>query len=249
MCVLPGIFSHGGYPIEQLKKVNTDDKINGGAFLVARKLFDSELWLEKPSSWKVIWIYIFGKVNHKVKGKFQRGEGYFNFSQEIKSIGIDITPDKIKSFCQWARATSMIDTRRTTRGMIIKVNKYGSYQCLDNYSNTNKTTSKPRENHERTTMINKNDKNVKNEKNIYIPVRDIVELYNSTCQTLPKVSLKLPLSDLRKKAVVSRWHKFAKLKDKQGIEYGIRAFEELFTLAQLVNSHQLILKMFKEKLC
>lgn len=143
-----------------------EEKIDGGAFLVARKLFDSELWLGKPSGWKVIWIYILGKVNHKNNKRLKRGEGYFNFSQEHKFIGIDITTDKIKSFLQWARVTSMVDTMRTTRGMIIKVNKYDPYQKLDNYVTTAITTSKPQENHERTTMINKNDKNDKNEKNL-----------------------------------------------------------------------------------
>ena len=145
------------------------DKIKGGAFQVARKLFESDLWNEKPLSWKIIWIYILGNVNHKKKGKFQRGEGYFNFSKDARQIGKEITSDMIKSFCQYARATSMIDTTRTTRGMIIKVMNYDRYQRLHNYKyderNTTPTTSQPRENHERNTMINKNDNNDKNEKN------------------------------------------------------------------------------------
>ena len=74
----------------------------------------------------------------------------------------------VKSFCQYARTTSMIDTKRTTRGMIIKVTNYDRYQTLDNYkydeATTTPTTSEPRANHEPTTTINKNGKNGKNGK-------------------------------------------------------------------------------------
>lgn len=144
---------------------STSVEIKGGAFQVARKIFESELWLYKPCSWKVIWIYILGKVNHKTKAGFERGEGYFNFSQLRDDIGKDITTDMIKSFLQYARKSSMIDTRRTTRGLRLKVLKYNTYQTIDNYVTTKQTTSKPRVNHDRTTTINKNEKNDKKEKN------------------------------------------------------------------------------------
>ena len=49
-----------------------NEYIENGAFQVARRMFESEIWLRKPSSWKVIWIYILGKVNHKDKGIFKR---------------------------------------------------------------------------------------------------------------------------------------------------------------------------------
>jgi hypothetical protein len=134
-----------------------------GAFQIARKIFDSELWLEKPASWKVIWIYILGKVNHKESGRFKRGEGFINFTYSRREIGIDITPDIIKKSLSFFRKSGMIDTKRSTRGLIIKVLKYNEYQTLDNYTSTKVSTTQAREKHERSTPINKN---VKNEKNI-----------------------------------------------------------------------------------
>jgi len=71
-------------------------KIPGGAFQVARKLFESELWLQKTPSWIVIWIYIIGKVRHESNKQFQRGEDYFNFAKEHKEIGKYISLDQIK---------------------------------------------------------------------------------------------------------------------------------------------------------
>ena len=146
-----------------------NEQIFGGAFSLARQIFNSEVWLEKPSSWNKIWIYILGKVNHKDDSKFKRGEGFFNFRQEVKNIGIDITSDKIKKFLAFARGRAMISTTKSTKGITIKVLMYNKYQDLNNYTSTTKSTLKaPRKHHESTT-INKNDKNDKNDKNILQP--------------------------------------------------------------------------------
>lgn len=140
--------------------------IMGGAFHLARQIFDSKIWKNKPSTWKIIWIYIIGQVNHKENGKFKRGEGYFNFSRELKNIGNDITYDMIRHALKFFKDEQMISTLRSTRGMIIKVLMYNKYQTLNNYVSTSSSTREAQEKHKRSTPINKNDKNVKNEKNI-----------------------------------------------------------------------------------
>lgn len=143
-----------------------NDKIMGGAFFLARQIFNSQIWQDKPSSWKIIWIYILGQVNHADNGKFRRGEGFFNFKREIKDIGCDITYDMIRHSMAWFKGQAMIGTSRSTRGIIIKVLKYDKYQSLENYQSTSSSTSKAQEKHIRSTPINKNDKNDKNNKNI-----------------------------------------------------------------------------------
>ena len=138
----------------------TDKKhIPNGAFQVARKLFESELWAEKPASWTKIWLYILGRVNHTSNKKFKEGEGFFNFTAERKMIGKDITEDMIKKFLIYARSKHFIITHRSTRGTIVLVNKYRLYQDLSNYEARKKRELK----HERSTTI---CKNVKNDKNI-----------------------------------------------------------------------------------
>lgn len=142
-----------------------NETIMGGAFLLARQIFTSKIWQDKPSSWKIIWIYILGQVNHTDNSKFKRGEGYFNFVREIKDIGCDITYDMIRHAIQFFKGESMISTSRSTRGMTIKVLNYDKYQTLDNYQSTSSSTSKAQEKHKESTPINKNDKNDKNDKN------------------------------------------------------------------------------------
>ena len=146
---------------------DSQEKIVGGAFQVARKLFNSEAWLEKPASWTKIWIYILGNVNHKKRGTFERSEGFFNWEELTRTqrLGKDITISNIKSFMTFASGSNLLTTTRTTRGMRLKVLNYEKYQNLDNYTTTSKTTSEQRVNNDRTTTIHKNEKNYKNEKN------------------------------------------------------------------------------------
>lgn len=142
--------------------MDAKETIEGGAFLLARKIFTSEVWLKKPASWKIIWIYILGKVNHKTRNGMERGSGFFNFTEEIKDIGIDCTPDKIKKFLHYARESLMISTMKSTRGMLIKVLNYSDYQDLDNFRSTTESTREAPEKHQRSTTIHNNDNNDNN---------------------------------------------------------------------------------------
>jgi len=53
--------------------------IEDGCILIARKIFNSEIW-QKPSDYLKIWVYILGKVNHKNNNLFKRGENFFNWA-------------------------------------------------------------------------------------------------------------------------------------------------------------------------
>ncbi len=154
------------------------DNIQKGAFQIARKIFESDFWLKKPSAWKVIWIYILGKVNHKKQGGFERGEGFFNFAEERRYIGSDIKYQSIMKFLKYAEIGEMIGKTKSTRGIVIKVLKYDKYQTLDNYiSNTKGETDGEvlaRQRRDRGETINKNDKNDKNEKKDSTPSKIMI---------------------------------------------------------------------------
>lgn len=147
-------------------KMSDYDYINGGAFLIARQIFESEFWLKKPSTWKVIWVYILGKVNHKKNKICDRGEGFFYWTKEYKEVGVDITLDMIKKSTCFFKKNEMISTSRSTRGVRIKVIQYNKYQIFNNYSSTSRSTNQALEKHQRSTPINNNDNNVKNDKEI-----------------------------------------------------------------------------------
>ncbi len=122
--------------------------IEGGTFNIARKIFQSEIWLRKPSSWNKIWLYILGKVSYKTSGTLKRGVGYFNFTKEQELMGVDITKDMIKKCLAFLRESEMIRTTKSTRGMYIEVLNYNVYQTLDNYGAPVKA---PQKHHRSTT--------------------------------------------------------------------------------------------------
>ncbi len=114
-----------------------------------RKIKKNNLWLKKPSTWTKIFIYILTEVNHET------GEGFFNFTQDRKNIGCDITPDIIKKCIATLRQMKILSTTRSTRGMVVKVLNYASYQTVPSKTSTSPSTTEAREKHDRSTTINK----------------------------------------------------------------------------------------------
>ena len=174
------------------------DKIKNGAFQIARQLFNSQLWLEKPSSWKIIWIYILGKVNHDNNKHFNRGEGFFNFTQELKQIGRDISYDQIRHSMTYFKKSGMLSTIKSTRGIIIKVLKYNKFQTLDNYKSTTESTMKAQSKHNESTTINKNVKNVKK---LYSQTSKEVRLSNLLFNLIQKRKANFKHPDIQKWAL------------------------------------------------
>lgn len=107
-----------------------DKNIDGGCVLIARKILFSDIW-KKPSDYLKIWFYILTKVNHKNK-LFERGSNFFNWAEEINNFS-GISKNTIVNCIKWLKSTEQITTEKTTRGMVIKVNNYETYQNLDNY--------------------------------------------------------------------------------------------------------------------
>ena len=110
-----------------------ETKIPDGCILLARKLFESDVWLKKPSAWGKIWIYILGRVNHSAKAGFNRGEGFFNFAEESRAIGYDVKYNSIMKFLIYAENSKMISKTKSTRGILIKVLNYAAYQDIVSY--------------------------------------------------------------------------------------------------------------------
>ncbi len=133
----------------------------GGAFQIARQIFNSEIWTNKPASWKVIWIYIIGNVNWINDGTHKRSEGWFRFSRNLDDIGCDITEDMVKKCLAFLRKKGMIRTSRSTRGTHLKVLNYNHFQDLKQYLSTSRSTRGALEEHDRSTPIVKELKNIR----------------------------------------------------------------------------------------
>lgn len=134
----------------------------------ARKTIDSEIFYERPDKWFKIWFYLISRVNHKTNGEFQRGSGHVLYREIMESTGA--TKDQIYSCLKWMESKDMIEKKKTTRGIRIKIINYNIYQNPKNYEATQKRNE--------ANTINKNAKNVKKYKPfIYGSYEDDIIVY------------------------------------------------------------------------
>ena len=134
-----------------------------GATIWARKTIESEIFSDKPDKWFKIWFYLVNKANHKNNGRFKRGQYLVKYSQIQEFCGA--TKDQVKHCIEYLKSRHMLATQKATRGMIVTVVNYDTYQNLDNYGSHTVSQQGATQKPHRSHTINKNEKNEKNEKN------------------------------------------------------------------------------------
>jgi len=170
------------------------DQIKGGATLWARQTIESEIFYDKPDKWFKIWFYLVNRVSHKDTKKYKRGETFIFYDWICDDV--KATKDQVKKCIGWLKGCGMVSTRRSTRGVWLKVCKYSYFQTIDNYYYKVKAPHKALEKHQRSTReaprYNKNDKNDKNDKKKSISeqssqkkeVNEILDIFYKTNPTL-----------------------------------------------------------------
>jgi hypothetical protein len=149
------------------------NKIKGGYYIKARCIQDAEIAKEPPYI-REIWDWLLKECNHADNDKtgLKRGQCLRTYRDIQEGLCWYIGWRKVmynKWQCEIAmkrlKATTMITTQKTTRGILITVVKYNFYQDANNYDSHTITTDYIQSSH----TINKNDKNDKNDKNQDIP--------------------------------------------------------------------------------
>jgi hypothetical protein len=159
------------------------EQIPEGGFIVARKIFKSDIWIKDPMYLK-IWIWIVGKANHsnnKKKGRtYKRGEFVTTYNDIVKDTAYyynrkHILPSikQIRIILKWLETAGMIrvepltsqlgltgaDPTARTRayvGIKIIVIKYDTYQKLDNYKGRDKGRPSVQQGHNNNNVKNDN---------------------------------------------------------------------------------------------
>lgn len=134
-----------------------------GATIWLRKTIESDVFYWKPDKWFKIWFFLINKVNHQDTKLFKRGSNFTTY-QEI-SLYTKATRHQIDQFIRWAKKEQMLTTQKTTRGMIVFIDKYE--ECQDYIKTKNDTEHETKTKHKRNIndTINNNVKNDNNEKN------------------------------------------------------------------------------------
>jgi len=150
------------------------DKIPGGYYLSARQKFNSNIYRQPPYM-REIWDYLCGKANHKTiirhGNKIDRGQIFTTFKEICDDLAwfVGYRKEKYKKWqCEktmkWLTRVSMIATTRATRGILITIINYDFYQNPKNYESNTESNKRATREQQTTDSINKNDKNIKNDK-------------------------------------------------------------------------------------
>ena len=126
------------------------DKITGGYILLARKIGGSEIMHGPPLHFK-LWVWMLIKANWTDNKKNGLKRGQFHTSilemQDAMSWKIGYRkhmPTKQQIRCAYENHTkhNMINTAKTTRGMIITILNYSKYQLPEKYEQHSEETTK-----------------------------------------------------------------------------------------------------------
>lgn len=155
---------------KNIKFIAYFNMIRGGYYIKARCIQESEI-AHAPPHVREIWDWFLREANHRDRKRFKRGEMMRSIRDIQEGLSWYIGYRKMvykKHHCEfalyWLRKHEMIETAKTTRGMLITVCKYATYQDPASYESgsekgTNETTLK-----QGPDTINKNVKNVNNKK-------------------------------------------------------------------------------------
>lgn len=115
-------------------------KIPGGCVLLSRKALDSDLMDQSPLVVK-LWVWILLKANWRDREQLKRGQLVTTIAEMQEAMShysgwrkIVPTKDELRSAYGALSKATRIATRKTTRGMVITVINYGTYQDISAYA-------------------------------------------------------------------------------------------------------------------
>lgn len=150
--------------------------LKDGWIKIYRKLLESDIFYGKPSEWLKIWIYILLEVNHQNTNQLERGVGFFSWRRERNYLK-RITEHQWHNCIRWLKKQGMIETQKTTRGIIIKVLNYKEYQgSQDKFERSSTCVPK-----QATQKTKQKTTQIKTDKSIPEPITDkLIKKQNKT---------------------------------------------------------------------
>jgi len=162
-------------------------KIDGGYFIISRKIIESAIW-DKPPLYMKVWIYLLSRAQYKPYKQLDRGQLITSIPEIMEgcswhqgSAKYTPTKDQVYQVLEWMRKplegnnvedtkATMITTTRATRCLLVTIDNYNFYQEPNNYESNDESNgindTKATPSDFKSDCINKErNKNVKNDKN------------------------------------------------------------------------------------
>lgn len=179
-----------------------------------RKLNQCWLWTEKPFSKGQAWVDLPLMANHKDNKvlignniiEVKRGE--FITSEVKLSNRWGWSRKKVRSFLEVLETDKMLTKKATTKYTTLSIENYDLYQSEGTTKEQQKNSNGTSKEHQKNTNKNdKNDNNVKNDKNIYSGYTtnpDLLQALNDFEKMRNK--MKKPMTDRAKKMLLNKLH-------------------------------------------
>jgi len=144
-------------------------KIDGGYYIKARCIQNSDISTAPPHV-REIWDWIIKEANHKDTRVCKRGQLVRSYKDVQEGLcwyvgwrKMTYKNHQCEIAMKWLKKAGMITTKKTTRGMLINIDKYDYYQDPSNYESHKETRKKATRKPQTSHTINKNEKNEKKE--------------------------------------------------------------------------------------
>lgn len=139
--------------------------------MLARQIIDSEIF-EKPATWFKIFIFLLIQAQHEPYKKLKRGQVHTTYAAIGKACGVK--RGEIYRALRHARSVNMIVTEKATRGIVVTICNYDTYQNNSHYKSDRKRDGNSDRSvtaacQERDTI----NKECKNEKPLYGDLKEI----------------------------------------------------------------------------
>ena len=116
-----------------------DNLMDKGYVMIARQLVDSEIF-EKPASWLKILIFLLIQAQHKPYKRLKRGQCYTTYASISEAC--KVTRSEVDHAIRYMKKTQMLATQKATRGMVVTICNYDTYQDVTVYRSDSKSDTK-----------------------------------------------------------------------------------------------------------
>jgi len=192
--------------------------IPGGYFVIARKLWDSKI-SKMPPHYREIWQWLLKEANHKdIKHGgtiIKRGQCIKSYNDIIQGLSWYVGYRKQtykKHHCEKATAylvkENMIETTKTTRGLVITICNYDIYQNQKNYDSDNGATAIDTMERQWSDTINKECNECNKKEKTQMPFYEIIVHLNQKSGKDYKTATKST-----QKHIHARWEEGFRLED------------------------------------
>ena len=190
-----------------------------------RSISDNDLWLSEPFTYGQAWVDLLANAAHKDTSFFVRGieirlnRGDLGWSEVTLSKRWKWSRGKVRRYLGMLKNRGMIVQQTNQATSVISICNYCLYQsengCTE-HQIVQQTEHQVVQQTDSRRYTYKNDKNVKNEKEVKptseskippCPVEKIISMYQDRCSRLPKLRV---IPDKTRTAISSRWRQDTK---------------------------------------